>query len=234
MIKKLIIPAIGLAIAMPNIATAASRQLVVDAQKAYLMFENKQSDTGTGEIYCYSDGDIGDFVVASCQTDTGNAPSLPTCPNYIDTGNEYECFIGSYKGYNFYCYSGGENGCAFCGNDTKTGTVLFYSLWQNTGNNRVTRKKYFKDLDYGGYNTDYYDCAITMNNSTEYGCAAGYYQSGGTGATMTCAQCPASGGTRGTNAIGTTAITTCCIPAGTTFSDTYGSGKYTEPCCYKE
>lgn len=73
----------------------------------------------------------------------------------------------------------------------------------------------------------------TCNKSTEYRCARGYYGSSMNGTTG-CSRCPASGGAYGTTAsAGSTAITACYIPSGTSFSDTTGSGTYTGNCYYK-
>ena len=60
----------------------------------------------------------------------------------------------------------------------------------------------------------------------EYRCAAGYYGSG-----VNCTQCPSSGGITGTSVAGDNAtITKCYIPSGTSFSDSTGSGTYTNNC----
>lgn len=69
-----------------------------------------------------------------------------------------------------------------------------------------------------------------FNPSCEYQCNKGYWGSG-----TSCAQCPSSGGVYGTTAdAGATAITECYIPAGTVFSDSTGSGTYTEDCYYNQ
>lgn len=74
---------------------------------------------------------------------------------------------------------------------------------------------------------------------SEYRCAAGYY---GTppelqhiGNLRGCTKCPSSGGIAGKSIAGfNTAITTCYIPAGTSFNDSTGSGTYTGNCYYSE
>ncbi len=75
----------------------------------------------------------------------------------------------------------------------------------------------------------------TCTSSTSYRCAAGYYGSSSNG-TSGCSRCPSSGGVYGTSAAGSTAITSCYLPSGTTvsFSDSIGSGtaKYTSNCYY--
>ena len=76
----------------------------------------------------------------------------------------------------------------------------------------------------------------TCQKSTQYRCAAGYYRSSGSGSSTVCTRCPSSGGVYGTSAAGSTAITSCYLPSGTTvsFSDSAGSGtaKYTSDCYY--
>ena len=100
-----------------------------------------------------------------------------------------------------------------------------YSAWTNTGSgNRVSRTKYTTTVSSG------YIC--NSSSSTEYGCAANYYQSAGSGASMTCTKCPSSGGNSATNSSGTTDITSCCLSSGASFSDTAGSGTWTSSCCY--
>ena len=130
------------------------------------------------------------------------------------------CRLISYEGTtnNYYCVdAAGENVdiCMMCqcNNDQTT------SSWTTSGSNRVSRSVYTKS--YTGY-------VCTSSSSTEYGCAANYYQSAGSGASMTCTACPQSG----KNATGTTSITSCCLPSGTSFSDANGTGTYTSQCCY--
>ncbi len=66
----------------------------------------------------------------------------------------------------------------------------------------------------------------------EYRCAAGYYGSPKTAGTG-CTKCPSSGGVAGQSAAGSTTITSCYIPSGSSFSDSTGSGTYTGNCYYK-
>lgn len=70
----------------------------------------------------------------------------------------------------------------------------------------------------------------TCKSSTEFRCAAGWYGSPSTVGSG-CTKCPTSNGVAGVTAgPGTTAITSCFLPAGTAFSDTTGSGIYSSPC----
>ncbi|MBQ8293850.1 MAG: hypothetical protein IJX89_00490 [Alphaproteobacteria bacterium] len=61
----------------------------------------------------------------------------------------------------------------------------------------------------------------------EYQCRAGYYGDG-----TTCTRCPSSGGVYGTSAAGSTAITSCYIPANSSMSDTTGTYTFTSNCYY--
>lgn len=80
------------------------------------------------------------------------------------------------------------------------------------------------------------DCSgstATCKSNYEYRCAVGYYGSS-TNGTSGCTRCPASGGIYGTTAAaGSTVITSCYIPSGSSFSDSTGSGTYTGNCYYK-
>ncbi len=68
----------------------------------------------------------------------------------------------------------------------------------------------------------------TCNGTTSVVCAKGYYGTSG------CTKCPSYGGAPGTTkSAGSTSVTKCYIPSGTTFSDPTGSGKFTADCYYK-
>ncbi len=80
----------------------------------------------------------------------------------------------------------------------------------------------------------------TCTATTSYRCAAGYYGSS-TNGTSGCTRCPASDvyttaalltKIYGTSIAGTTVMTSCYIPAGTTFYDNTGSGTYEEASYY--
>lgn len=59
-------------------------------------------------------------------------------------------------------------------------------------------------------------------------CKQGYY-----GSSTACERCLASGGTYGTTSgPGASAITECYLPSGTSFSNSTGSGTYTDNCYY--
>ncbi|MDE6477738.1 MAG: hypothetical protein K2L95_01400 [Alphaproteobacteria bacterium] len=81
-------------------------------------------------------------------------------------------------------------------------------------------------MGYCGMTADYdaCDCVRDTKNCTKYRCAGGTY-----GTNQSCTSCP-SGGTSADNS---TAITSCYIPSGTAFSDTSGTGTYTQNCYYQ-
>lgn len=86
-----------------------------------------------------------------------------------------------------------------------------------------------------GYDIKYQRTCNAENFCDEhaiYQCAAGYYGTSTNGISG-CTRCPSSNGTDTTSVAGSTSITSCYIPSGTTFSDTSGSGIYTSHCYYK-
>lgn len=93
--------------------------------------------------------------------------------------------------------------CVSCASDTS---------WSTAGTG--TEKRTYRDCD---------PCDGCIE-STSYRCIADYYGSNGN-----CTPCPSSG----TSATGSTAITSCYIPSGSRFSDSTGSGTYTDKCYYK-
>lgn len=60
-------------------------------------------------------------------------------------------------------------------------------------------------------------------NGSTFTCKANYYKNG-----STCQPCPNSG----KSTAGSTSITSCYLPSGTTFSDSTGSGTYSDKCYY--
>lgn len=81
----------------------------------------------------------------------------------------------------------------------------------------------YQKRTYASCNTSTCVCTKT----TQYQCAAGYYGTSNNG-TSGCTRCPSSG----SSAAGTTAITSCYLPSGTTGSDSTGSYTYTANCYY--
>ncbi|MBQ8293809.1 MAG: hypothetical protein IJX89_00265 [Alphaproteobacteria bacterium] len=90
---------------------------------------------------------------------------------------------------------------------------------------------------YGTATSDSTGCTICPDNATCLGgngstfrCAQGYYKNG-----ASCPRCPISNNTYGTTLLlNATSITDCYLPSGTEFSDTTGTGTYTDKCYYTE
>ena len=61
-----------------------------------------------------------------------------------------------------------------------------------------------------------------------YKCAAGYYGQPKSSLMGQCTECPGNG----TSAVGSTSITSCYLPSGTSCSDTSGTCTYTSNCYY--
>ncbi|MDE6482092.1 MAG: hypothetical protein K2L25_04720 [Alphaproteobacteria bacterium] len=220
MIKKLFIPAICLSIATPNVTDAATYRLIA-------------TTASTIGSYCYEGSSgPGDYILGKCDCkhiECSNTTHFSTCPPTTDdyNSNLSDCLIGTdANGAKYFCYSGGESACSACGIQQ---SEPMYSKWSTYSGYVVHRQVASFN---GSDSRNYYYCSQERPATTEYGCAAGYYKSGGSGASTVCTLCPGSGSTRGTNAIGTTDITTCCIPAGTSFSDSTGSGTFNKECCY--
>lgn len=78
-------------------------------------------------------------------------------------------------------------------------------------------------------------CVIS---TCEVRCASGYYGSASINtknSTMSgCNLCPTSGGVAGNSAAGSTSITGCYIPSGTSFTDGTGTFSYTSNCYWSE
>ncbi|MDE6482059.1 MAG: hypothetical protein K2L25_04555 [Alphaproteobacteria bacterium] len=182
-----------------------------------------QDDYGGMDIaigqQCSSGGKI--LIKCECASPNIGVSALCSTKEFVPDGG---CKLagGEHINANYYCVDAEyDTACMLCKcNNGQTSTA-----WGSVGSNRVSRTKYTTTVS--GYR-----CSSV--SSTEYGCAAGYYQSGGSGATMTCARCPSSGGVYGTNNIGTTDITTCCIPANSSMKDSGGTYTFTGGCCYKK
>ena len=93
----------------------------------------------------------------------------------------------------------------------------------------------------GYQSTVVYSCGISTScectSSIKYRCAAGYYGTPSysqlTGYSG-CTRCPSSGGVYGTSAAGSTEITSCYMPSGTSMTDDVGTYEYTSNCYYTE
>lgn len=173
-----------------------------------------------GEI-CSSAGKR--IVICRCGTGQDPRPASGRAETLCDSGadseggmpmSEWGCkFEGGWSdNTQGYCLDveGGGNACSWCGCQD----VSSDSDWKSVGSNRVSHT--VQTTSSSGY-----ECRVT--STTQYGCAAGYYQSAGTGASMTCTRCPAVNGVYGTNANGTTDITTCTLDKSTKMTDTVGT-----------
>ena len=83
-----------------------------------------------------------------------------------------------------------------------------------------------------GYERRTYKYCATLTrcaSSIQYRCAAGYYGSSTMG-TSGCTRCPNDG----SSVAGSTVITSCYLPSGTTLTDSTGTYTYTADCSYSE
>lgn len=169
--------------------------------------------------------------------------STTTCPT-SDSGLYVENSASNCKSYVRQCYRGNGSG---------TTRIVYSCNTCQTGQNLINTNMQVECMD-----ISYYKCGCTNGCSTtewtakstgyevrdycnttncsttkQYRCAVGYYGSS-TNGTSGCTRCSASGGVYGTTAAaGSTVITSCYIPSGSSFSDSSGSGTYTENCYYK-
>ncbi len=184
---------------------------------------------------------------------TGNADAvISTCSVTTCTGSEMytlnTCLDGSYT---TKCYKASSSGniykvfiCSACAHGTLGDATLSELIPECNLLTPVTQccnacdsASCTSDTTFSAYRTGYESKSTRMCSclngckvtSTSYRCAAGYYGSS-TNGTTGCTACP-NGGTSvaGSN----TSITSCYLPTGTKFSDTSGSGEYTENCYYK-
>ena len=212
---------------LPNY-TFAGLQVDVNSEPGTICFSEQNQNPGAypyrvvlcGPVDMYGD-DLSYYGDGACDSDL--------------TLGEFEvdsCYLGVRDGYVVFCDGVGEGEitCDYCDIPNK-GEVI--SDWGELGNNIVGRTLCG---DVGGDDVfaseNNWTCDVDFTAEYEYGCAAGYYQSAGTGASMTCTRCPSSGGVYGTNSVGTTAITSCYMPSGSSFSETSGSGTYIGNCYY--
>lgn len=184
--------------------------------------------------YCYENSDIGDLIIGTCHKSIDfNEQAQQPCDSSVDHDEDLaECYLGTDGEVNYYCYSGGETACAFCGAGSSD-NITGYGPWSNTGSGNRASRAVFKLAGNESMNK-YNDCGTKSSVSVEYGCAAGYYQSGGSGKNITCTPCPALGELTTTNAQGDTKKSTCCTSAETGFKDSRGSGKLKSKCCHSD
>ncbi len=138
--------------------------------------------------------------------------SIPCRLSGVGSGGDTDYRICHYKSLS------GKNPCVdVCSCNMTPGS------WQTAGNHVVRRMKYSQS-------PGLYKC--TVSGSYEYGCSSGYYVYTGAGASIVCADCPSFGGISGTNAEGTTDITTCYIPANRDGTDSTGTFNFSSACYY--
>ena len=187
--------------------------------------------------YCYSEGGMFgrlyacdpqgahvdmDQVDYDCPSDPNNV--RPPFMWYNDIPGE--CYVGINNGIRYFCGVSVGDGdacgqCNFAGGNT--------SSWTDIGGNRVSRIV-TSIPDIPEHDQTGWTCKAQTTQKTSYGCAAGYYSEASVAsASMTCIACP----TGGTSLIGTWQKTDCYIPRDSTFSDSTGSGTYTNSCYWK-
>lgn len=203
--------------------------IVTGTANAYLNV-NTDSDLGRN---CYSDADSGWYLIECGPASMSDVvPSVTACPkSYSDIHDIAEngisvCSIGS--------VGDKLRICAFSSTNMAEIEILCEELfngwfdWTYIGNYRVSHSYGSSSAVRSGE----WSATVSIEKETEYGCADGYYQSAGSGATMTCSPCPASGDVTGKSEVGNTSITGCYIPSGNKFDDNTGSGVYTDSCYY--
>lgn len=146
---------------------------------------------------CYTDYD---YIIYDCQC--ASTVTYDDCPGY--DGALECCLRGDF--YNRFCWPRDlPSVCDACGCNNST------TSWSSAGSNRVRRTN-------TTVSESSYTC--TSSSTTEYGCAAGYYKSAGSGSSMTCTKCPSGGTSVAGNSSG---IGACYMPAGSSFEDDKGT-----------
>lgn len=160
-----------------------------------------------------------------CTSSTSPSGNL----SYCASGHSSKCYyIGGHPAY--------LHSCTQCSGARKLQTNLYSTACPDTIYTECICENGCTDKEWTAGNTGYeysVTCGANCDTSRKYRCAKGYYGTS-TDGTTGCTRCPASGGTYGTTAVaGSTAVTSCYIPSGTTFSGTSGSGTYTGNCYWK-
>lgn len=175
----------------------------------------------------------------TCPSNTATLPELPHLLSLCATSGAKECYK---SGSTTYVYTP----CTSC---SPGYTLTNIALSQCGLFNEIFKacdcvcSNCVSDVTYTAAGTGYQkkvnrycDCGsgtAKCKTETVYQCAVGYYGRS-TNGTSGCTRCPSSGGVYGTTATaGSTAITSCYIPEGSSFSDGTGSGTYTGNCYYK-
>ena len=184
---------------------------------------------GNAGDVCYTHTDS--HVVYSCECDWNvtqyyECPGDDGCGTRVNQDGSYEtvCYVLDCRlagdvanDYARFCWeAGAPSACDACGCTNSSST------WTSTGSgNRV--KRTVTSVSDGNY-------SCTSSTTTEYGCAAGYYKSAGSGSSMTCTACPSGGTSVDGNSSG---IGACCMAAGSSFTDTKGTYTCSGQACYQ-
>lgn len=137
------------------------------------------------------------------------------------------CDIAYVEGQPCKCYADSSGSCALCNGGGSVGSGCKdcdSTDWAPTGT--------------AGYESRINAVCVLMTGqctkTTVYRCAAGYYgKVKSLGGLSGCTRCPSSGGVYGTNTAGENEdITSCCIPANRTMTDSGGTFTFTDKCCY--
>ena len=215
-----------------TIATIAITAMIQSAN-AKLVDISKLTFTSTG--YC-NDSCTEPRCPVAFKTDSSarptTVPNFPTCTddNTSDIGAE-TCWRNKASGNYIICTSAEENACNLFQSTIKSSSTT----WQT--NNSSTHSVY-RTIETSNSSTYYY-CATT--STKEYGCAANYYATSGTGTSnINCTLCPSSlsgglgsGESNGYSATGNTLITGCYIPQDIEICDSPGCFDTTKDCYYK-
>ncbi len=185
-----------------------------------------------------------------CATDISLSNVINNCSSYSDN-----CYNGTKIRTCNTCNSGYTRTKQTTSVSTCSGTITYYNCVSSGGGGTIDPigpidcdgtcddcfSSRWKSSGTAGYQTRTVATCNTItckcSKKTEYRCAAGYY---GTppaiqqiGNLTGCTECPpTSDGAARTSAAGSTANTRCYIANGASFSDTSGSGKYTNSCYY--
>lgn len=206
---------------------------IVASSSSYATY-NRDSD------YCIIDYDYNNYSNGTCYWCSAGGTAPGNCKaGYAACQTKAQVVsVGSYAGSSgSQCTSKG-----FCYLSCRGGQWVAYSTgrecWQDvTGcmcDLYVLTDKYRCAAGYYGNGTTCTKCPPNSTStagsttSTQCKCNMGYYKSG-----TSCLRCPSSGGIVGTTkTTGSTAITQCYIPAGSTDIDSTGVVSYTGDCYY--
>ena len=215
-----------------TIATIAITAMIQSAN-AKLVDISKLTFTSTG--YC-NDSCTEPRCPVAFKTDSTARPTtmqaLPTCTD--DNTNDIgvaSCWRNKTSGNYIICTTVEEHACDMF----KAGIKAATGSWatHNSSNHSVARDIEATD------SSNYYHCKTTKTK--EYGCAANYYATSGTGtSSINCTLCPSSlsgglgsGESNGYSATGNTLITGCYIPQDIEICDSPGCFDTTKDCYYK-